>query len=140
MNNITFELLNLLISFTILGFILMVSLTHYPSFKFVDKDQWQEFHSHHSRSISLIIMPLMLAELALAIYFTWKFPTSWIWISSLVLVIGVWLNTFLQAVPLHNKLGGGKDLDLISKLNQINWIRTILWATKAGFLLWAFNS
>ncbi len=74
-------------------------------------------------------MPLMLAELAMSIYWAWLTPKVYPLIC-LGLVGIVWLNTFLQAVPLHGKLGAAKDNSKISKLVTVNWIRTWAWTAR----------
>ncbi len=117
-------LIQLIISALFTGLVWLVQLTHYPAFHFIDKELWQSFHQFHSSSISIMAMPLMLCELALAVYGLWIDPSVWsIAAGSLVAII--WGNTFLQAVPLHGALAAQKDKLKIKKLVRVNSIRTI---------------
>lgn len=120
----TLLIIQLIFSATFSGLVLLVQLTHYPSFIFIDKDAWTNFHSFHSSSISIMAMPLMIGELALATYNLWVQPTT-IFLLAFALVLIIWLNTFLQAVPLHQALSDIKDEKKISKLVKVNIIRTI---------------
>lgn len=126
------EIANLSVSWALFGLIWVVQLSHYPGFKYVAKDQFLAFHQHHTKSITLIVMPLMLIELGLAILFVFKIGNLY-WLS-LSLVIIIWLSTFFIQIPLHNLLGKGKDLTVIQKLVNTNWIRTFLWTAKALLL------
>lgn len=121
------------VSWALFGLIWIVQLVHYPSFRFISDDKWQAFHQHHSRSISIIVMPLMLIELGMSTYFLYYEVNTFSIINGILVGI-IWLNTFLQAVPLHGKLEGEKNIDLINKLVKINWIRTVLWTLKAGLV------
>lgn len=130
--------INLLISWALFGLIWVVQLVHYPTFEFVDSQNFLAFHQHHTSAITLIVMPLMLAEVGLGIYLTKQHPS--IYLGPLILVGLIWLNTFLIQVPIHNALGNGKDSFLIQKLVHTNWIRTILWTIKGiwvGYLVWS---
>lgn len=131
-------LLQLIISACLTGLVWLIQLTHYPSFHYVNESKWTAFHSHHSKSISFIVMPLMLAELAMSIYWVWLTPKVYP-LLCLGLVGIVWLNTFLQAVPLHAKLGDTKDESKIRKLVKVNWIRTLAWTLRTivlGYLVY----
>ena len=64
----TLLLVNLAVSWALVGLIWTIQLVHYPSFSFVAEDHFLEFHRHHTRSITWVVMPLMLVELALAFY------------------------------------------------------------------------
>ncbi len=130
--------INLLVSWALFGLIWVVQLVLYPAFEFVDNQNFLAFHQHHTSAITLIVMPLMLAELGLCIYLT-KQEYS-IYLGPLILVGLIWLSTFLIQVPIHNALGNGKDSFLIQKLVNTNWIRTILWTIKAIWVSYLFYS
>jgi hypothetical protein len=48
----------------------------------------------------------------------------------------LWVSTFLVQVPLHERLRGGYDAELIARLVWTNWWRTAGWTMRAGLLLW----
>ena len=55
-----------------------------------------------------------------------------LWLAA-VLVLGCWLATFFHAVPLHARIGAGRDLESdIPRLVRGNWIRTVLWTAIFG--------
>jgi len=80
----------------------------------------------------------MLSELGLAFYLAQQQKWTLIWLLPLGLVLLIWLSTFLIQVPIHNQLGIGKDSFLIKRLVQTNWIRTILWTSKAIWISYYF--
>jgi len=127
---------NLIITWTLVGLIWVIQLVHYPTFDFVQGTSFLAFHKHHTASITIIVMPLMLAELAVGFYLARHF--QWFYLLPLLLVLLVWLSTFLLQVPIHNQLGSGKDSILIQKLVKTNWIRTILWTIKAIWISYYF--
>lgn len=127
-------LINICITAALVGFIWLIQILVYPSFKVISSNGWSAFHQHHTRAISWIAIPLMLTELFLAIYLVFKEMNTFNSIL-LAIVIMIWLITFLAAVPLHNRISMQKDNALITKLIRVNWMRTILWTTKFGILL-----
>lgn len=130
--------INLCISWALFGLIWVIQLVHYPTFEFVDSTNFLAFHQHHTKTITLIVMPLMLGELGLSIYFVKQ--QSSIYLGPLILVGLIWLSTFFIQVPIHHTLGAGKDSFLIQKLVNTNWIRTILWTIKAVWVSYLFYS
>ncbi len=130
------SLLNLSVSWALLALIWIIQLVHYPSFRYVSTHQWHEFHRHHSRSITWIVMPLMLIELGLAGWFTLHFNFYWEYLVPMILVILIWVSTFLIQIPIHKSLGATRSEQEIEKLIRSNWLRTILWSLKAIWLLW----
>lgn len=129
---------NLIISWSLVGLIWAIQLVHYPTFEFISTDDFLTFHQHHTNSITPIVMPLMLGELGLGLYLAQQQKWSVIWLIPLVLILCIWLSTFIIQVPIHNQLGIGKDSVLISRLVQTNWIRTTLWTIKAIWLSYYF--
>jgi hypothetical protein len=123
----------LFIALVLTGLIWTIQLVHYPSFAFVDPEQFSAFHDHHNRSISFIVMPLMLAEMALAVL-TFLHKPSWILGLALAAVILIWITTFTLSVPCHQKLAEGFDLAQVQRLVATNWPRTVLWTARSGLL------
>ncbi|MEL6868082.1 MAG: hypothetical protein AAFP19_26910, partial [Bacteroidota bacterium] len=113
-------LLSLSTSWALFGLIWTIQLSHYPSFSYIDIQQFNDFHGHHTRSITLIVMPLMLLELGLSIWMARSFDM--LWLIPLIMVILIWASTFFIQIPLHNQLASGKDMAAIKQLVQTNWI------------------
>lgn len=135
-----FHLPALLISWGLVVLIWIIQLVHYPSFHYIDPAKFIDFHGHHSRSITVIVMPLMLAELAISFLIAYRSGFAPVDTIALVMVIGIWLSTFLIQIPLHNQLSLGNDIGVVTKLVNTNWIRTFLWTVKAVLLTYFYKT
>lgn len=119
------------------GVIWMVQLVHYPAFYYVDEEKFKDFSLFHQAKITYIVGPIMIIELLSGLYLM---PKADIFIlSSLVLLIAIWLVTFFFSVKEHNKLLHGKDQEAIKSLILSNWARTILWSVKLGMVWFALK-
>lgn len=117
-----------LVDFGLFVLIWMVQLIAYPSFRFFGKSDLHAWHEYYTKMITLFVVPLMFGQLALHLYGMIKSNFHWIQITSFTMIIGAWFLTFMKAVPLHRQIGAGVDLqNSITKLIQVNWIRTVLW-------------
>jgi len=116
------------------GIIWFVQLVQYPSFAQVDSASFPGFHAHHSRAISVIVAPLMVAEAISAIAFLWKplrVQTPWqVWLG-IGLIVFVWASTLLLQVPAHGRLESGFEEASWRMLVRSNWLRTIAWSARA---------
>ena len=137
---------NLVLSFIAVGLIWTIQLVHYPSMKYIPKDRFPEYHNFHSIRISILAIPLMFAELftsTILLYQNLNNAIQTIFLVNLILVLLIWLSTFLIQVPLHNALSKKKNIEKLSKLIFSNWIRTILWTARSIlmilFLAFAMN-
>ena len=128
-------LLNAASTLCLTGLIWIVQLVHYPSFAYVAPDRFEAFTTFHQRSISYIVMPLMLVEVGTALALLVHKPTvlpMWIAVLGAALLGVIWASTFALQVPLHTQLTQGHDENAIRKLVQTNWIRTIAWTSRAA--------
>lgn len=124
----------LLFDFGLVVLIWMVQLIIYPSFQFYPNSNLLEWHLMYTKSISLIVIPLMLGQLIIVAYQFLKIRNSYTIISYCGVLL-VWLLTFLIFVPMHNEIGTGLISEtLLQKLVEYNWFRTIIWT-----LLFLFN-
>ena len=122
--------LNVISAFLLTGVIWTIQLVHYPSFHFIDKLSFTNFHNFHERRISIIVMPLMLIELITSIVLFINNIWSIIFALNLLIVILILCSTFFIQVPIHSILSKKKDKDMIEKLVNTNWIRTFLWSIR----------
>jgi hypothetical protein len=111
-----------------------VQIVHYPSFEFYEADHFKQGMLAHQKRISYLVIPLMLSELLIIFFSIYLEPN----LSNSILfglVIFIWISTYFVQVPIHTLLTHKKDRDLIEKLVQTNWIRTVLWSLKLFYLL-----
>lgn len=135
MNN-SFFALHLFCCFFMTGLIWTIQVVHYPSFYYT-KESFSIFHTFHSQRISYLVIPIMLAELATAIYLMSMIPMG---VSNLILLILTWVATFLLSVPYHNQLEHHYSESLIRGLVLTNWARTLLWSVRSGYWLYFLAS
>ncbi len=109
--------------FAMTGVIWLVQLVHYPSFLFVEKSRWSEFHKAHTFWITPVVAPLMLVQLGSSFFFEGAERFLFVGLS-----LAVFALTFLISVPLHQKLEKSFDEDILKKLIRTNWMRTLLWS------------
>ena len=122
--------LNVISAFLLTGVIWTIQIVHYPSFHYIDKLSFTNFHNFHERRISIVVIPLMLIELitSVALYI---YNLSSIFFSlNLLIVVLIWCSTFFVQVPIHSVLSQKKDKNLIEKLVNTNWTRTFLWSMR----------
>lgn len=106
----------------------IVQLVVYPGFAFYSAEELKKWHSSYTWRITVIVFPLMTAQLVLSgvsIYY----DMNWVSVTSMVLVTGTWVSTFVQFVPLHNKLASSSDTSaIVAAMVSKNWLRTCLWS------------
>jgi hypothetical protein len=129
----------LAMSWALVGLIWIVQLVHYPSFQYVADSTFLDFHKHHTFSISLIVVPLMLIELSIGIWLWIQNKGSLYTIIPLCLLCIIWVSTFSLQVPIHNNLVLGKNVELIEQLVSTNWIRTLSWTVKGLWITFVFD-
>lgn len=121
-----------MIDFGLVVLIWLVQLIIYPSFRHTDPAAFQSWHSSYSMLICVFVIPLMFAQVAIIGYLLYQYASWALWVSAL-LVVFIWLSTFLQAVPIHNLLGQNTEVSAnIERLIAVNWIRTVLWSVVFG--------
>lgn len=122
------------VSWALAGLIWVIQLVKYPAFHFVSENRFIEYHQHHTKSITFIVIPLMLLELFLSFWFCIRSGWSTFNVIGLSAVLAIWASTFFIQIPQHNILNKGKDEAAINKLVKTNWIRTVLWTGKGTLL------
>ena len=130
---------HLVSSWALFGLIWTVQLSHYPTFRYIGEADFPAFHQHHTSSIVIIVLSLMLLELGIVGWQAYQSGWNWMWVIPLCIVLGIWASTFFVQIPLHGKLEMGKDLQVIEQLVKTNWVRTVLWSVKAGWVSYFFS-
>lgn len=116
-----------LIDFGLVVLIWLVQLIIYPGFRYYSEAELAVWHPKYSNLITLIVGPLMLAQVVLVGYETYGRP-SWVNVLSALLVAAMWAATAFVSVPLHNAIAAGDASSAtLIRLVDTNWIRTIGW-------------
>lgn len=113
------------------GVIWVIQIVHYPSFHFIEKELYTAFQKFHMNKISIIVIPIMLAELITGMMlFLDKSSKSPFLIISFVILVLIWLITGVFFSKAHNELMTGYQELLVNQLVVMNWIRTLLWTLR----------
>ncbi len=117
------------------GLIWFVQIVHYPLMAAVHKDSFASYERQHQRLTTLIVGPAMLVEAVCAGLITTGLVSvsaspATRWVAAAMLVV-IWISTFFVQVPLHGRLQNGFDPLLMRRLIVTNWVRTLLWSTRA---------
>ena len=113
------------------GVIWVIQIVHYPSFHFIDKELYTAFQKFHMNKISIIVIPIMLAELVTGMMlFLDKSSKSPFLIISFVILVLIWLITGVFFTKAHNELIAGYQELVVNQLVAMNWIRTLLWTLR----------
>ena len=122
-----------------LGIIWFVQLAHYPLLKFVGKKDFIKYETEYVKRIMPYVIFVLLVELITGILLRLIKPIGvsfvQVWIGLILLLI-IWLSTWLIQVPLHKKLRLGFDEKSHNLLVKSNWIRTISWTARAFLVIW----
>lgn len=121
-------IVRLVLDFSLLVLILIVQLIIYPSFRYFKDRDLIKWHHSYTKRIGGIVMPLMTGQLVIGVIQVFQDSSSIYNIVYFLLVIGVWLSTFFQFVPMHSLISRSMvNNELINKLIVMNWLRTVLW-------------
>jgi len=89
------------------------------------------FQKFHMNKISIIVIPIMLAELITGIMlFLDKSSKNPLLIISFIILVLIWLITGVFFTKAHNELITGYQELVVNQLVVMNWIRTLLWTLR----------
>lgn len=115
------------IDFGLVVLIWMTQLIVYPGFLYYSEKDLIQWHQRYTPSITLIVGPLMLAQVGLHIW-AMMAVNSTLQIIQVVLIGVIWGLTFFKAVPFHGKIQEGEEVQKNAKaLVKWNWPRTMIW-------------
>tara|TARA_B100000965_G_scaffold102021_1_gene83803 strand:+ start:426 stop:821 length:396 start_codon:yes stop_codon:yes gene_type:complete len=113
------------------GVSLITHFVTYPSFKLIKSNTFSEFHKSYTKKMLFIVAPVMILELISSLLLViFDISDNHTEIGLLITLILIWLLTFFNIVPVHNKLTVNYNKDLNQKLIKLNGLRTILWILK----------
>lgn len=130
------NIISLLFDAGLFVLIWMVQLVVYPSFIYYEKQNLVKWHKHYTKGLAIIVIPLMFGQLIIA-------SVQMVQLQSIetilrfILVSAVWISTFTQFVPIHNKITQNKATEkLLKQLVNRNWLRTLLWTLILGWSIY----
>jgi hypothetical protein len=120
--------ISLLVDTGLVVLIWLVQLIIYPSFTYYKPENLFKWHQKYTTRLAFVVIPLMLSQLVLAIVaFFYQFDL--INICCLLIVLFLWLFTFISFAPLHHKISeGNTSQSVLQLLIRKNWIRTFFWS------------
>jgi hypothetical protein len=120
--------ISLLIDAGLVVLIWLVKLIIYPSFTYYKAENLFKWHQKYTTRLAFVVIPLMLSQLVLAIVAVF-YQFNLINICCLLIVLFLWLFTFVSFAPLHFKISEGKtNQSVLQLLIRRNWIRTFFWS------------
>ncbi len=123
------EIWRIMVDFGLVILVWMTQLIVYPGFTFYAAEDLRRWHGGYTTRITVIVVPLMFAQVGIVGYQLFV-GFNWINLLAALLVVAVWLHTFLWAVPLHNKIGAGDQINFNAhQLVRANWLRTWIWSS-----------
>jgi hypothetical protein len=126
--------LQLALTAYLVGLIWLIQLIHYPAFRAIAPERWQDFHQAHTAALGLLAGGPMILSLLVGCWLAWTEPSTRQY-AVVGLEVVAWIVTFTLSVPQHTRLAAGPDAAVIDFLIATNWIRTIAWSLKLGLLL-----
>lgn len=116
------------------GLIWCVQIVHYPLFAAVGTAGFAAYERAHCRRIAWLVVPTMLAEVALATWLCRAAPPPQALLAGIgaALLTVVWGSTFLLQVPCHDRLARGFDAAVVRRLVASNWLRTAAWTARSA--------
>ena len=124
-------IIHLIATSVMVGVIWIIQLVHYPSFHFIERNQYTSFQRFHMSRVSYVVIPAMLTELfTLILIIISMDQVDPIILASALLLIVIWLMTAVFFSGVHQKLTLGYDQTVVEKLVKLNWGRTLLWTLR----------
>jgi hypothetical protein len=124
----TIAIIRLLLDFGLVVLIWIIQRIVYPSFLHYTTENLIIWHKEYTSRFSVIVIPLMIGQLGISMYQAF-IVTNLYTVVSLVIVIVIWLSTFMQFVPIHSNISKGRVSEkTLNSLVAKNWLRTFLWS------------
>lgn len=123
------------------GLIWFVQIVHYPLMACVESGSscYARYQERHMRQTTWVVLPPMVVELVTSVGLLFWPPSQSHYgmvAGGAILVLLIWVSTFLLQVPAHQRLLMGFSDVAHSRLVNTNWVRTILWSLRAVNIIW----
>ena len=113
------------------GVIWVIQLLHYPTFHYIEKNNYSQFQKFHMNRISYIVIPAMVIEMLSGIMLV---IINDDFIISFSLLVCIWIITFVFFTNIHQRLLSKYENTAVEKLVNLNWIRTTFWTVRLVIL------
>jgi len=115
------------------GLCWFVQIVHYPLFHQINLKDFPRYERKNAVT-GFITVPIMVIELLTGLYLLYL-NQDFLYFTNVALLGIIGLSTALLQVPMHLKLMNTASHELISKVTNTNWIRTISWTVRSGILM-----
>lgn len=123
------ELANLVVAAWLCGLIWTIQVVHYPLFALTGATGWPIYIADHQRRITWIVLPMMVANVALGAALVLDDPNG-LTVANVTLAGGIFAATGAVFAPLHGRLAA--DQRQAARLVQLNWARTLAWTAQVA--------
>ena len=104
----------------------LVQVIIYPSFDQIAKEKLMYWHRLYTQKILYFVGPMMFIQTGLIAWQILGDPLAYL--ADGLLLAGIWVNTFLIAIPIHEKIDRDDSLDgHLPKLLRVNRWRSWMW-------------
>ena len=132
MDSVYIIYLNVLFNVYLIAISIIVQFIVYPSFNKI-LESFTEYHSSYKKKIFWIVGPVMILEILTSLLMILnEFD---IYLIPGLIVLLLWMLTFIYIVPLHKQLSKEFQTNKHIKLLKLNFVRIILWALKFFVLI-----
>ena len=132
MDSVYIIYLNVLFNVYLIAISIIVQFIVYPSFNKI-LESFTEYHSRYKKKIFWIVGPVMILEILTSLLMILN-EFDIYFIPGLIVLL-LWMLTFIYIVPLHKQLSKEFQTNKHIKLLKLNFVRTILWALKFFVLI-----
>ena len=132
MDSVYIIYLNVLFNVYLVAISIIVQFIVYPSFNKI-LESFTEYHSRYKKKIFWIVGPVMILEILTSLLLILNELDIYLIPGLIVLLL--WMLTFIYIVPLHKELSKQFQTNKHKKLLKLNFVRTILWALKFFVLI-----
>ena len=132
MDSVYIIYLNVLFNVYLIAISIIVQFIVYPSFNKIS-ESFTEYHKRYTKQIFWIVGPVMILEILTSLLMILnEFD---IYLIPGLIVLLLWMLTFIYIVPLHKELSKQFQTNKHIKLLKLNFVRIILWALKFFVLI-----
>lgn len=128
--------IEIIVNSILVGVILVTQFVSYPLFLKVKAIDFKLYHNSYRKSISYVVIPLMVLELFINFYNIYHRSSNYpLYFSATFILLFIWFSTIFIQLPLHSNVNLQYNKLFIKQLIKSNWIRSGLWVAKLLVLI-----